>query len=291
MLRSKTHTDRMAGDSAGGRTAAHPIPSGEELSQLPAAAKNIERGRVVGTLSFPVKKTKPQGDHSNLIAEIVRRRRPGLLLCAGWSISSEENLRPVLGATRRTGTTVVVETRPAPAISFRVENGRRFRMGKQLFAERKETNKSSRALNKLTHSIRERSFCFSGRPVFLLVCGEVMVVEGRGKVHFHRSAPCSLQDAVRAERVLILNPTHTRMGNNGTIQAWRRFLSEKGRVYVSASNWCVSKDKNGRRQKPSPTLHSLWYDGREVTKPIFPPAAVAPLYCNSYCYREWELPQ
>src|SRR5438105_1894249 len=54
------------------------------------------------------------------------------------------------------------------------------------------------------------------------------------------SVPQVLQDAVRAPAVMILNPTHTRMGNCGTVRAWREYLSSGGRVYVSASNWDVA---------------------------------------------------
>jgi len=268
------------------------VVGGKEESELPPVTERSSgRGTIVGTLSFPVRKSKALRDNSDLIAKIILRRRPGLLLCAGWSISSRRKLRPVIDATRKTITVVVLETSEANgkrAISFRIKDGQRCKMGKQFFATRKEMNKYPRRVSNLARALPERSFRFSGRPLLLLVCGEVMVAEGRNKVHIHHSVPPELEHAVRAERVLILNPTHTRMGNSGTIQAWREFLSGKGRVYVSASNWRVSKDKKGRRQKPSPTLHSLWHNGK-------PTESSFPLQCNSncncYCYREWALPR
>ena len=240
----------------------------------------------MGTLSFPVRgrDNDPLRDNSGIIAEIMRRRKPGLLLCAGSSVPSKKSLTPIMDATRQLGTQAVLETN-STGVSYRIWAGRSIPMGKQFFSKREQPNKEPWKLRALTGALSERSFRFSCRPVLLLVCGEVMVVEGRNNVHFHRSAPCVLQDAVRVERVLILNPTHTRMGNSGTIQAWRKFLSEKGRAYVSASNWRLSKDKKGRRQKPSPTLHSLWYDGKPIKKPSFA------LQCNCYCYREWVLPR
>jgi hypothetical protein len=244
----------------------------------------------VGTLSFPVCVCESGAlrDNSDIIAEIIRRRSPGLLLCAGWSIPTKRNLRPIKDAADKTKTVVVLESsRPEPPISFRIKDGQRFRMGKQFFADRKETNNNPHLVSQLGSALpRSRSFNFSGRPVLLLICGEVTVIQGRNNVHFHRSAPPKLQHAIRAERVLILNPTHTRMGNSGTIKAWRTFLSEKGRVYVSASNWnvCKTKKTKGRCQKPAPTSHSLWHDGN-CSKPCFQ------LECNFFDYREWALPR
>jgi hypothetical protein len=77
---------------------------------------------------------------------------------------------------------------------------------------------------------------------------------------------------------MILNPTHTRMGNCGTVKAWREYLSSGGRVYMSASSWDILK---GQRQ--SDRLQSLWHDG----------VAAAPAYAfenERRYYREWDLP-
>ena len=260
----------------------------------PAVEGKPGRQTVVGTLSFPVLKTMALRDNDNadIIAEIIRRRRPELLLCAGWSVSSPRKLSPVENATRTTRTIVVLEAcmiergNCKKPISFKIKNGQRFEMGKQVFAESKET--TPRRLSDLSRALPDRSFRFSDRDVVLLVCGEVMVVgKSRGKVHFRHGAPQELKKAVHAEGVLVLNPTHTRMGRPGLLNAWRRFLSEKGRVYLSASNWRTSKDKkSGRRQWPSSSLHSLWYDGklRKATE------LSSRWKCDQYCYREWELP-
>jgi hypothetical protein len=233
----------------------------------------------VGTLSFPVCKAGAMRDNSDIIAEVIRRRSPALLLCAGFSIPSKRNLRPIMDATGKTETVVVLESSgPKQPISFRVKDGQRFRMGRQYFANREDTNKRPYLVNRLAGALPRRSFSFSSRPVLLLVCGEITAMQGRTNVHFHPSAPQKLRDAERAERVLILNPTHTRMGNCGTVKAWRRFPSQDGRVYVSASNWDV------RSQKPSPTLHSLWHDGN-CSKPCFQ------IQRNSFVYQEWVLPR
>jgi len=229
---------------------------------LAVADGDRKRGSIIGTLSFPVsgRKHRPLRNNSDIIAEIIRRRRPGLLLCAGWSVPGVADLAPVRVVTKLTKTIVVLET-ANPRAYWRVEAGQPPKnMGEQIFAFRKETNEDSRYLAELARALPKRSFAFLGRKVILLICGEINVMQGRIAVDFHRHTPDDLRDALGAKRVLILNPTHTRMGNCGTIKAQRKFLSAEGCMYVSASNWDVRPKKGKRAQQPSPTLHSLWHN-------------------------------
>jgi hypothetical protein len=171
----------------------------------------------------------------------------------------------------------VAETALPKAVYFRIADGHAFRMGEQFFSTREESDDESLPRG-LADALSDRSFKFRQRDTILLNCGEVMVVQGRDHVEFYWSVPQVLRDAVRAPAAMILNPTHTRMGNCGSVKAWREYLSDGGRVYVSASNWDVL---NGQRQ--SDTLHSLWYDG----------VAATPTYTfgnERLCYREWEMP-
>jgi hypothetical protein len=219
----------------------------------------------------------PISDNTDLIAEIIKIRQPSLLLCAGWSVPTERNLDTIVGVTRRLKTVVVLETSQPTPVYFRIADGSAFRMGEQFFSTRADTEDESGPRG-LADALPERSFTFCHRDALLLNCGEVMVVGGRNCVEFHRSMPQVLRDAVRAPTVMILNPTHSRMGNCGTIKAWREYLSAGGRIYVSASNWDVA---NG--QRPSETLHSLWHNG----------AAATPAYAfanEHLCYREWDMP-
>ncbi len=106
-----------------------------------------------------------------------------------------------------------------------------------------------------------------------------MVVRGRNNVAFHWSVPQVLKDAVRLPAAMILNPTHTRMRNDGSIRAWREYLSSVGRMYVSASNWDLSIG-----QRPSDTIQSLWHNGAMQT-PVYD-------FENDWlCYREWRRPE
>jgi hypothetical protein len=234
----------------------------------------------IGTLSFPVRGKpdyKPISDNTNLIIEIINKRQPSLLLCAGWSVPTEHSLDAIISVTQHVKSVVVLETTSPTPVYFRIADGHAFRMGEQFFSTRNDTEDESGPIS-LADALPERSFSFYQRDALLLNCGEVTIVQGRNHVEFCWSVPQALRDAVRAPTVMILNPTHTRMGNCGTIKAWREYLSSGGRVYVSASNWDVA---NGQRL--SDTLHSLWYNG----------VAAAPAYTfenDRLCYREWIMP-
>jgi hypothetical protein len=234
----------------------------------------------IGTISFPVRGKpfcEPLLDNTDLIAEFIKKRRPALLLCAGWSVPTEQNLDAIIAVTQLIKTVVVLETTAPTPVYFRIAEGRAFRMGEQQFSTRDDTEDDNGPRG-LANALPQRSFLFFQRSALLLNCGEVMVVRGRNKVEFHRSVPQVLRDAVRTPAVLIFNPTHTRMGNCGTVKAWREYLSSAGRVYLSASNWDVA---NGQRQ--SDTLHSLWHNGKAAT----------PIYTfqnDRLCYREWNMP-
>ncbi len=271
--RPSAHPNRIGGKSL-------PVANGKgRIETLPPVSSERERGGIVGTLSFPVKSDgSPKGDNSETIAKVVLRRKPGLLLCGGCSVLSQGNLPSIVSAAKRVGAVVVVETNDEPRTSFRIQDGKLFEIGEQFFGCRRDTNADSPgALDKLAGALAQRSFTLRGRPVVLLVCGEVTVMQGRKKVGFHPSAPQKLRDALQAEGLVILNPTHTRMGNSGVIKAWRRFLSKRGRVYVSASN-------RGPHQRWSSTIQSLWNNG-ECKTPLFSDES------DLFCYREWSLPR
>src|SRR5437870_4614849 len=67
----------------------------------------------IGTLSFPVRGEpfyEPICDNTGLIAEIIQKRHPALLLCAGWSVPIEQSLDAIVAVTRQVKTIVVLET-------------------------------------------------------------------------------------------------------------------------------------------------------------------------------------
>lgn len=247
----------------------------KELESFPSGSS--ER---IATVSFPVRSQTagdPAGNNTSLVAEVIRKRHPALLLCAGWTIPTLKSLDAVKRATRGTGSVVILETFSKDPAYYRVADGQSFEMGEQCFSVRAETEEKER-VTALAVALPNRTFPFRSRSALLLNCGEVMVVRGRQEVEFQWTVPLELREAVRAPGALILNPTHTRMGNAGTVQAWRRFLSAEGRAYLSTSNWDLDAG-----QSPSETLQSLWYDGRTAT-PVFR------FLEDRICYRDWDLP-
>jgi hypothetical protein len=252
----------------------------EEVASAAMESVTTDSQPKIGTLSFPVRGEpfcKPVSDNAALIAETVEKRHPSLLLCAGWSVLTEQSLDAIVAATQQVKTIVVLETTCPTPVYFRIANGHALRMGKQFFSTREDTEDESGPRG-LADALPERSFSFRHRDALLLNCGEVMVVHGRESVAFYWSMPEVLREAVRAPAVMILNPTHTRMGNCGTVKAWRKYLSSGRRIYVSASNWDVA---NGQRQ--SDTLHSLWHNGAAATP-------VCTFANDRLCYREWNIP-
>lgn len=70
--------------------------------------------------------------------------------------------------------------------------------------------------------------------MFALVYGELNVIQGR----YHPP----YRSAVDKAAMIVINPTHDRMSNAGTLDAKRRLLSRsfedgRNRVYVSCSSW------------------------------------------------------
>jgi hypothetical protein len=257
----------------------------QELAKLGTVASKSRR-KVIATLSFPVRvieregqrETEPiYGNTHDVIAGIVGCRRPALLVCAGFSVLTRKNLNPVIQATKRAGTVVVIETFDPPA-SFLISNGVGTRMGIQYFSQGGTATRGN--LAQLEAHIDSRSFTFLGRKSLLLICGEISVVcssRTTGRVSFRQNVSDNLKRRILGGSVII-NPTHTLM-RRYEIREWRNYLSRDGRVFVSASNWESSKNRSTWR-----TLHSLWHDGN-------PQDYCRPAVENEWlCYREWPLP-
>jgi hypothetical protein len=237
----------------------------------------------VGTLSFPINSSKMRQsfrDNSKIIATILKQRRPALLLCAGWSIP-KESLAYVVSSTRRLKTIAILESIDAPAgrTYWKIKGGRSTQLGSQKFGKREQVKKNHEYLRRLANEAESRSFRFAGRNVFLLICGEIVIVKGQNNVRFEEGVSTKLFDMLRAQDAFVLNPTHTRMANDGIIKSWRRFLSQGRRLYLSVSNW----DLGGKRiQSPSATLHSFWCGGK-CQKAVFK------LSHRDFEYREFTL--
>ena len=139
------------------------------------------------------------------------------------------------------------------------------RFGSQIFARMSEVSSpSSNRLRRFRDALPDRVAELGKRRIFALCCGELNIVQGRENPRFlcHKSA-----DAITAADIII-NPTHDRMSHAGTLDAKRRLLSKPGpdgreRLYVSCSNW-EACGLNGRVQRPSPTLHTVYRSGQPI---------------------------
>lgn len=266
-----------------------PVPK-KVISEFCPPARNGEAQ--FGTLSFRVRGSSddfaPEYDYSSLIAEIVRRRHPALLLCSGYSVIDETSSLVIADASKNGSSVVIVETKAPPSGKtkpecYRISGGELVPMGPQYFARRDD---KAKGLVELERRIKQRRFflprdnVLRNRQALLLICGELGVLSGRKFVKIDPLVMPATRSAIE-DAAIVLNPTHTRMGNAGTLKAKRKFLSENGKTYLSASNWLQSDD--GRGQKITDTLHSAWHDGSNLTPSFTSENAF-------FCYREWNIP-
>lgn len=163
-------------------------------------------------------------------------------------------------------------------------DGAPHRFGRQAFSTMKEaTQANGKPLARLHRQLPDRVIGVGGYSVFALVCGELNLVRGRETLSFvDAEAGAALLAAD-----IVVNPTHDRMSNAGTLDAKRRFLSQphadgRARAYVSCSNW-EACGLNGRVQHPFPTLHTVYLAGVPVAYEELADGAFG------FVYRHWRL--
>ena len=84
-------------------------PEVEFMELEPASAGSEQK---IGTLSFPVRGKPiyaPISDNTGLIVEVIKNRQPALLLCAGWTVPTEQSLDAIIAVTRQVKTVVVID--------------------------------------------------------------------------------------------------------------------------------------------------------------------------------------
>lgn len=234
----------------------------------------------IGTISFArcgPKMMLPPKERVRLILAAAEAYDPDLLVTAGYAVHSLKHLHRLARGYRRLGCkgTIVTEvhheadkprsdaaTHAMWAIDRR---GMLQRCGAQMFAHAADVRRFvSTARAQFIEQRPDRVFDVGGFIVFPMICGEINVVLGREEPRF---AFVEAGEAIMASDIVI-NPTHDRMSNAGTLHAKRVFLSAQApdgrdRVYVSCSNW-EACDLNGRVQYPSPTLHTVYRSGKPL---------------------------
>ena len=252
----------------------------------------------IGTISFERcegKMVLPPRERVRLILAAAAAYQPDLLVTAGHAVHSLMDLDRLADLHRDEGTSTAIITEvlkdgvdpdlESHAMWAVTGDGQRHRFGQQQFARRSEVDDADRnSVAKFERALPYRSLALGDWNVFALICGEINIVEGRVDPRY---VSPSAEEAIMAADVVI-NPTHDRMGNAGTLDAKRRLLSrqaddERNRVYVSCSNWEICGDSKGRTQDVTETLHTVYAAGERVAGQQLADGAFG------FVYRHWTL--
>jgi|GEM_PF-6160309 len=241
----------------------------------------------VATLSFKLIGTNMAlsgSERAQIIRQCIEDHRPDFFACAGWSLESVSQVKELTKASKGfPGTTLLVEVQHDEILAQRghalagstqnyktlpghamyiICNGNSRCLGEQFFATSSELKGKGgdERLLALENDIDKRTFNIGDIQVVALCCGELNVLRGRDRVE------------CRSEKVgkvltmadIVVNPTHDRMGNYGTVKKKREHLSSQRldgwKVSISISNWNVAKQRQVQKQNTD-TLHSLFLNG------------------------------
>lgn len=253
----------------------------------------------VGTISFArcgPEMVLPPGDRVRLILAASDSYEPDLLVTAGYAVHSRKHLYRLardIAEDPRSGVIITEvhhdgrrrhEIGHSHAMWAILGDGQLHRFGRQAFGTSREArHRASPGLIAFRRRLPRRSLKVDDLTLFALICGELNIVQGRLR-------PAFVDDDARTaiERTdIVLNPTHDRMSNAGTLHAKRRLLSQPHagggtRAYVSVWNW-EACGFNGRVQQPSPTLHTVYVDGAPLAYEELADGALG------FVYRRWQL--
>lgn len=238
----------------------------------------------------------PPGDRVRLILAASNAFAPDLLVTAGYAIHNRKHLRHLADeiATNTRAGTIITEVhhdghaqRPIGRIHAMWAirgDGELHRFGRQVFATSKEArDPDENSLARFQKQLALRTLHLPKITVFALICGELNIVHGRQHPRFLDEAARTVIEAAD----IVINPTHDRMSNAGTLQAKRSLLSRPhaggaARAYISVSNWEACGLK-GRVQRPSPTLHTVYVAGVPIDYDELADGAFG------FVYRRWRL--
>lgn len=217
----------------------------------------------IATVSFPINiEYEIEGiDRRAAWHELTRTYRDvDIWVGSGYSISRRKDLKKIRQQLAQ-DQVMIVESQKSrrPLVCVGPDIVRE--LLKQRFATAAEA--TEKKITRFRKKFDRRKVCTCFGDIAYLNCGEIHILEGRGNnVRPRWYIPI---DYIRACKIIV-NPTHTRMHNDGQLDAKRRKLSEGGRIYVSASNYLI----NGPRQN-DPTaeyLHSVYVNGHRGTAEV-----------------------
>ena len=233
-----------------------------------------------------VKMTKVQA-----VTEILNHVEADFILFPGYSLNNIKDLKKVTqNITSQVNALLEVKEMSVFRFNnlFLVRNGIIRNMHtSQLFARSSEIQ-GNRELAEwlLTDLEQRRSFSIDGKRFLVLDCGENNILRnvrsdgGRARFRFDDDKEL----AARFEEVInntdiVLNPTHTALGELGVMTRRMAWLSENGRYYFTTSNAIQeivdhkakkTKIKRNRLPLDSKILHYAFHNGEEI-EPVCDP--------------------
>jgi len=235
----------------------------------------------------------------NKITEIIRTRKPDLLLCAGDTLDRKALYRLAEDKNVKAGrTTIVLETEGAKdkketpkAVKSKSQNkqdimliqpnGSLRKLGEQILVNSRELRSSRGRSEKgqdLRAQLEQRSFEIAGKKVLCLICGEINFFKYRRAdktVSFFDSDNFPDIQSAFEDADIILNPTHDRMAERGDmLKTKRAYLSrrieKRERYFMSVSNWDSEKRtldgrKTYRQAANGDSLHKVYQSSNPLS--------------------------
>jgi hypothetical protein len=223
------------------------------------------------------------------ILRVLRTFRPDMPLSAGYSLATDAELATLgeeLAGMAWKGlvfaevkscdsalwpkpTSGIATPEPSRRAMFAWADGKLHHIGRQLLTQSSDIGAGNQCVALLEECLASRTVNFRGQRVGALICGELNILRGRNEI---TPVSARIGDWLRSLDILV-NPTHDRMGIGGTLRAKRRWLSRRGKAYVSASNWNSQKPvqrQSGKgpairaQSRSAATLQSVLLDGQDV---------------------------
>lgn len=240
-------------------------------------------GLTVGTLSSELTDSgmslAENGAGVDAIMDAIDLHSPDVLVAAGYSLKDSADLALLesrLNAASWDGLLFIEVRDYQEDLPGSIPSGERLsehcmfawtrdgglmRLGRQYVITSDQARGSMDTLvRELEEQLPDRVVEFRGRRFGALICGEINVIRGRNDP---QALTPGIDNWMRALDIVV-NPTHDRMGNYGTVKAKRRWISSGGRAYISASNWHSGK---GQR-RGADTLHSVFVEGSDVSRAV-----------------------
>ncbi|MGA2262880.1 MAG: hypothetical protein ABSH28_15780 [Acidobacteriota bacterium] len=258
-------------------------PMEGRASEVQFAARTAEQARSfkIGLLSFAVDKDhkeRIQGNESVVLEILNSHPDLDLLVGAGWTLFSGNELNVVWRGNRNAHTVAFLETWKDDDGTFEHKGyavrGQELivKCTPQVFKTSGQINKNPDLMVKFFDELEpRRRLRIGNRSVTWLICGEINVLRNAqsdgNRVEFRFPHDRLLSDQFRRvfdETEIFVNPTHTTMGNQGKLAMRRAYLSAGARTFCSASN--VDVTGRGlvdiRHKLGGCSVQYLWKDGR-----------------------------